>query len=150
MFDETRSTSNFRPTSTAVVRLVFVPGCSSEAPWSSTSCIYSRLQQWGSPVEYILYLFQVAAVGLTGRAHPVSIPGCSRGAHWSSTSCIYSRLQQWGSLVDSLVYIGRTKVLTYWICPVLRRLVEERSTEKCDLRGLASGVFLHRCKILLL
>ena len=60
---------------------------------SSTSCIYSRLQQWGSLVEHILHLFQVAAVGLPGRVHLVSIPGCSSGAHLSSTTCIYSRLQ---------------------------------------------------------
>ena len=43
--------------------IVSTPDCSSEAPWSSTSCVHSRLQQWGCLVEHILYLFQVAAGG---------------------------------------------------------------------------------------
>ena len=61
---------------------VSILGCSRGAPCWSTSCIYSKLQQWGSLVEYIVYLFLVAAVGLPGRVHPVSIPGCSGGAPW--------------------------------------------------------------------
>ena len=39
------------------------------------------------------------------------------------------------------VYIARTKVLTYWTFRVLRHPAEQRSTDKCDLRGLASGIF---------
>ena len=48
------------------VHPVFIPGCSSGAVWSSTSCIYSRLQQGG----------------VFGPGHRVSIPGCSGGAPW--------------------------------------------------------------------
>ena len=36
-------------------------------------------------------------------------------------------------------YIGRAKVLTYRTFLVLRPFAEYRSTEKCDLRGLATG-----------